>query len=119
MDKNIHGENGGNGHASDDGERFVLADKLNQGFSGHLFDGLFVVGFTGTVPTMVAVAMGRAHLFLILAFSSLEIIDLTATSGGKRRARRTIYNENCTTKAGKYMYVHLFGRAAIKGWHLA
>ncbi len=79
MDKNIHRQKGGNGHAGDDGERFVLADKLYQGFSGHLFDGLFVVGFTGTVPTMVAV--GRAHLFFdtcVQFFAGrAEIIGLT------------------------------------------
>ncbi len=63
MDKNIHRQKGGNGHAGDDGESFVLADKLYQGFGGHLFDDLFVVGFTGTVPTMVAVAMGKTHFF--------------------------------------------------------
>jgi len=58
--KNIHCKKGGNGHTGDYGEGFVLADKLDQGFGGHLFDHLFVVGFTGTVPTMVA--MGGAHL---------------------------------------------------------
>ncbi len=71
MDKNIHRKQGGNGHTGDYGKSLVLADKLDQGFGGHLFNDLFLAGFTGTVPTMVAVAMGRAHLFLILAFSSL------------------------------------------------
>ena len=69
MDKNIHRKKGSNGHTSNYSERFVLADKLDQGFGRHLFGNPFLATFTGTVPTMMA--MGGAHVVLIVVFSSL------------------------------------------------
>ena len=37
----------------------MLADKLDQGFGGHLFGNPFLAMFTGTVPTTM-MTMGRA-----------------------------------------------------------
>ena len=58
MNKNIHRKKDSNCHANNHGERFVLADELEQGFGGYLFMDLLVVLFPGTVPTMMT--MGRS-----------------------------------------------------------
>jgi len=53
MRKNIHRKIDRNRHANNHGERFVLADELEQGFRSDLFTDLFMMLFPGTVPTMM------------------------------------------------------------------
>ena len=53
MRKNIHRKIDRHGHANNHGEGFVLADELEQGFSGDLFMNPLVMLFSGTVPTVM------------------------------------------------------------------
>ena len=61
MRKNIHRKKNRNRHANNHGERFVLADELEQGFRRDLFRDHLVMLFPGTMPTMMGV--GRDVVF--------------------------------------------------------
>jgi hypothetical protein len=54
MRKNIHRQKNRNRHTNNQGERFVLASKLDQGFRRDLFMDPLVMLCPGTMPTMTA-----------------------------------------------------------------
>jgi hypothetical protein len=54
MRKNIHRKKHRNRHTNNQGERFVLASKLDQGFRRDLFMDPLVMLCPGTMPTMTA-----------------------------------------------------------------
>jgi hypothetical protein len=61
MRKNIHRKKNRNRHTNNHGERFMLADELEQGFRRDLFRDHLVMLFPGTMPTMMGV--GRDVVF--------------------------------------------------------
>ena len=52
MRKNIHRKKNRNRHANNHSDRFMLANKLEQGFRRDLFMYPLMMLFPGTMPTM-------------------------------------------------------------------